>query len=398
MQDAGHAITTLPQKTATLGNLQVRVHDSWQDMLPALRLLERDGVASFYQTEAWCAAWLETRDVDDGIAPIYVVGQTAQGHVKFLLPFQLRTTRRLRVIEWLTWPDCGYGFGLYEKAFVANAAAQWFAEHFENLINLLPHHDVTSLRDMPESMRSFSNPLNCLATTPSANRSHVMQLQPDFEMLLAGKRSAETRRSMRKRDAKLAGLGALEFSLPDRGAESHAVLDDMFRDQQLRLGEAGVGQIFSERQRRFIHRLMDATHNGAPVLRPYWLQQNGKTLSVMLGGIHAKTYWAMISSLAQTGALRHSPGDHALRAMIAALCDDGIETLDFSAGDAAYKLQWADRTVQLNHYIRGRTTRGIVAAAMMRSKEAVKRLVKSNSRLRALAFTLRRAISGRKAS
>lgn len=395
MQTTGQISTApLPHHT-TVGGLHISVSNDLTSCQGAWQTLENTGVATFYQTFAWCSAWNEVLAGSLRAEPLVLLAQDSNGQIVFILPLQQRNKKRFRLIEWMTAPHASYGFGLFQRDFMQNNATQWFTENFDGLAALLPPHDAVYLRDMPAEIQGLTNPLRHLFNLKAANQSHILKLQTDYDALLATKRSAETRRSMRKRDNKLAALGQLVFALPAEGAESHAALTDMFRDQESRLAESGVHGIFGELERKFVHTLMDKRQDDRAVLRPYRLSLDGKTLSVMLGGAYSGTYWALISSLAKGDIRKHSPGDHALRAMIEALCMDGVDYLDFSPGDSAYKLHWADNQVAMHHLIRGKNLKGMALAVGLLAKHVAKRSAKQNPLFRQVAFALRRWTSGK---
>ena len=351
------------------------VREAWQ-------ALERPGSTTVYQAWAWCDAWRQTVGAARGIRPVMLLGEV-DGAPQFLLPLQIRRSLGSRLLEWQAWPHISYGYGLHAPDFLPQAAA-WFACHEAAIVAALPAFDCWNLHDMPERLNGHDHPLARLFNLRGANSLYAMDLAADFHTLHEAKRSGETRRSARKRDAKLQGLGSLDFGLPARGAETHAVLEAMFADQQQRLAEANVHGVFEADGRAFIHRLAEAEGPHGALLRPYALRLNGKLLSVMLGAAHGGCYWALISSLAAGPERKHSPGDMALRRTIEACCDEGLTAFDFASGDTAYKRQWADRTVPLHSLVKPVTVTGTSAAAVLSLYYVTKRLVKRTPVLRDL--------------
>ena len=143
---------------------------------------------------------------------------------------------------------------------------------------------------------------------------------------------------------------------------------------------------------------MEKSHDGQFALRPYRLALDGKSLCVLLGGFYNNTYWALISSLAPGDARKHSPGDNALRQMFASLCGDGAVAVDFSAGDTAYKLHWADYKVPFRMLIRAKTAKGLALCVVLLAKHSAKRFLKKNVMVRDSLFAIRRLMIGRKNS
>ena len=381
-----------------VGGLHLCVYNDLAEIEATWRHIEESGIATAYQSFDWCRTWLKTVGLLRGVSPLVVVGRTAFGETKFILPLQLRQKFGVSVIEILSAPQGAYAFGLFQRSFLEESACVWFGDHFSDVITTLPRHDVLRLADSPSHMNGFTNPLLSCGGFLSANHSHVMQLQTNFQLLLEAKRTSETRRSLRKRDNKLEAAGTLKFGLPSSAEERQSVLKAMFADQEKRLAEAGVHNVFSAQEREFVYGLSDVNTPNGPFLRPYFLSLNGDVQAVLLGAHFGNCYWALISSLAESRYLKLSPGDYALRAMLNSLCEDGTTRLDFAAGDSAYKLNWSDQTVPLHLVLRASSMRGLLVSSAMLLREKTKRFIKQNIVLRDFSFKVRKLLSGRKSA
>ncbi|MGH6819270.1 MAG: GNAT family N-acetyltransferase [Methylocella sp.] len=255
--------------------------------------------------------------------------------------------------------------------------------------------DAVHLAGMPAALDGVPHPLQHLFNMQGPNRSYRMGLPAEYDLLLAGKRSAETRSRYRQRERALAALGDLRFGLPSGREETHATLALMFEQQEQRLGERGVHGVFGPVERDFLHRLADLQDETNPVLLPYTLKLKGEVLAVMLGGFHANTYWALISSLSAANLHKYSPGDLALRRTIEASCARGLASYDFAAGDTDYKLHWADEVIALQTLLAASNLRGLVWACVMGAATLAKRLLKQSPTVRNAAMLLRKALLGR---
>ena len=381
-----------------VGGLRLNVYHDITSLEGAWRQLQDRGIASVYQTFDWCQVWLRNVGTPRGIEPCVVVGETVFGEVKFILPLQLRRKFGLSIIEMLTAPQGAYAFGVFNRSFLAETANDWFSQHLPDIVAALPSHDVFRLADAPAQICGFANPLLACGSFLAANQSHIMELQPDFQALLEQKRTSETRRSLRKRDNKLEAAGRLEFGLPQSMSDTAHLLTTMFADQEQRLAESGIHNLFSAQERQFVCNLAHVTTPEGPLLRPYALRIQGEVQAVLLGAYYGNTYWALISSLADTNYRKLSPGDYALRAMFKSLCEDGTGTIDFAAGDSAYKLHWSDQMVPLHFVVRASSIQGLLPALLMMIREKCKRVVKQTPMLRQAAFALRKLFAGKKPS
>jgi CelD/BcsL family acetyltransferase involved in cellulose biosynthesis len=388
-----HSETLLPDTRAMVGGLVLRVHDNLDDVEAAWRALEDEGIATFYQSFDWCNVWCKRVGVARGIKALVVVGENAFGQPQFIMPLQLRLSRGFKIIEALTAPQGAYAGWLLTKAIDAYAQS-WMNEYFDHVLAALPPHDVFQLADIPARLFGKANPLLAARHFSSANQSHFMALQPDYRALYERKRSGRTRSSMRQRDQLLEASGELIFDLPIDMASRVETLRRMFAQQKQRLSEFGVHDVFDAVEEQFIVDLASVETPEGPLLRPYRLLLNGEILAVMLGGYRHQTYWALISSLGHGAVRKQSPGDYALRHTIAALCADGTQKLDFSAGDTAYKYRWSDEQFALNLIIRASSFKGMPLALAMLVREKLKRFAKRTPVLNDLLFKLRRKIRG----
>jgi CelD/BcsL family acetyltransferase involved in cellulose biosynthesis len=366
------------------------VYPALSEISEEWKTFEARAAGTFYQTHAWCSAWL-AGDRDRSEARI-IVGRDRGGTIRFILPLAIRRRGRLRVLEWIAMPQTTYGYGLYDRDFLPTARA-WFAGRGWALAHRAGPADALFLGEMPERLHGFPHPLSDWFSCEGPNRAYQIQLERDFEALYRRKRSSASRRSNRKRDNKLESLGELGFSLPDGIAQMHARLDEMFAQQQVRLAERGIHGVFDERDRTFIHRVADSGGEAEPTLLAYHLHLDKRMVAMKLGGLYGNTYWGLISSLDSHVAPHLSPGDAALRRLIAACCERRLTTLDLASGDASYKSQWADTVIPLHVCIRGLTLQGYVWACGAYARTIAKRAIKRSPRLWAFVQRFRRGVA-----
>lgn len=383
-------VASAPAALAARWQIALEVTSDLQPLEVEWRIFEQRAAGTFYQSFDWCRTWLETVGRDRKVEPRIVIGRNRNGAIAFLLPLAIRRLRGCRVIEWLTTGELGYGYGLYDRGFLPEAAA-WFAGEGWRIVELAGPADALLLRDMPETLQGFAHPLLHWFSFRGRNSSLRLSIAEGFEAVHARKRSAESRRGQRKRDARLARLGEVAFGLPATREETHRQLDQMFDQQRERLALSGVHGVYGPAERQFIHRLADVP---GPALLPYRLMVGGKMAAMMLGGNYNGTYWALISSIAQGPASRYSPGDAALRRTIEACARRGMSEFDFSSGDTSYKSQWADETIDLFEAVRGLTAKGYLWAFATGGAIFAKRLIKRSPILWQIARELRRRIAG----
>lgn len=360
------------------------------------RGLQEKGVCSFYQSFEWCSAWHHTLGVAKKSEPVLVCARNGRGKCVFILPLARQSIGASKIVTWVGVPELTYGFGIYDRDFLANAQAR-LQELWPRIIDKLKPADAIWLCDQPEILSGQNNPLSFVFTQQNPNRGYRVALNGSYDELFANKRSASSRRGIRKRDKKLQDSGDLKFGLPNSLEEARNVIDRMLDHQSQRLAAKGVTNFYSEQRKSFLYRLVDMRDGSDElILLPYHLTVDGHVVAVMLGGQFQNIYWALIASLTpDTKFHALSPGDYALRATIKDLCDKGFDVLDFAAGDTDYKLHWRDETIQLFDTIVPLTFKGRVWAALRSGRIYLKNTIKKNRVFFDLALRIRKFLFAR---
>jgi CelD/BcsL family acetyltransferase involved in cellulose biosynthesis len=383
---------------ADSGGLHLRVYADIEDVRDVWLRLEQSGVSTIYQSFGWCSVWLKHYSTLKNIQPCIVVAENEYGVVEFILPLQRRTSKGLQFIEMLTAPQAGYGFGIFNRSFMTEKASSWFANHFESVIAALPQHDIFQLNDLPAALSGHNNPLLATTTFIAANQCHIMGLEPDYNALYERRRSLVSRKSIRKRDNKLEAIDGMIFDIPSTEQELTETIQTMFLQQEMRLAESGIHNVFDKTERQFYSELAIGNARLGPVLQPFRLRVNNEIIAILLGGYHQDTYFALISSMSEGELKRFSPGDYILRRIIQTLCGNGTKLLDFSAGDSPYKYHWSEQQIPLHFILRCNSAKGFPVALFLLAREKLKRVCKQTPGLNTALFSLRRILKGRKAA
>ena len=380
---------------ANTPEVDIVIHENMADARPAwLQLQSAGSQATFFQTYEWCNAWALTVGRDDAVKILVVCGMIANKPV-FILPFIARQSLGQTVISWFSYSEITYGYGVFDKNFLETCGGS-LESCWPRIIKALPAFDALYLNAMPRTWAEADHPLAFLFNMTSANRSWRFRLDPEFSRLMA-RRSASSRRSIRKRDRKLEKSASLSFGLPQTGEDAKITIRTMLQHQKARLEARGIRGLYNERQREFLYLLSsEKDSKGNRVLLPYCLSLNGQTAAVMLGGYYDRTYWALISSLTPDTSLHHlSPGDYALRATVRACCEAGLQWFDLSSGDSDYKTHWGGKPVPLAESCHGYTLPGQLWCILRRLRTSAKRFIKKNPYLFDLAIAFRKLLRGK---
>ncbi len=350
--------------------------------------LQSSGLALPFQNYEWCKAWVNHGAKDFAIKQCIMCGRDQAGEITFILPFQMRSILGCQSLEWLGQQTGIACDGIYAEPFCSSQGENWFTSNMAALLLLLGPVDVLNLRNMPTTLMGRPSPLAILHQSQTANASFVLDLQADYETLLAKKRSSRSISKMRRRDERLEKSGTLTFESLRGGSATNALIEGL-NHKNLQLNQTGAGVVFKDIDIKYYLQILQTQPQ---LLEVFKLRLNGKTLATMFGAKANGYFCLLISALAPDANLQFSPGDYLLRRTIAYCCSNQFSTYDFGFGDHEYKQVWADHRVVHFNAIKAQSFRGIAIALVSNLTELAKRKVKKNIQLRNAYYYLRKRL------
>ncbi|WP_342642396.1 GNAT family N-acetyltransferase [Rhodoligotrophos ferricapiens] len=385
-------LAPLVRATSDTTSLRVTCHGDIEALREIWQDFQGRALGTLYETWEWCRAWQECIGAPSGVVPRIVIGRDSQGGIAFLLPLSVRRRMGMNILTWMTAPTLNYGLGLYDPAFLDRHDND-LSHLWPEILNAAGPVDAVHLAAMPAYWDGREHPLHGLFSAQDANCAYVTNLTTDFDGLYAAKRSSASRRSAKKRDARLEREGCVTFGLPETLAETRQIIDALFEQRAGRMGEMGISRGVDAREQQFVYRFAECSKGGPVRLAPFTLKLDSTPLGIALGGIHGGIYYALILSMTEGPMRKHSPGDAVLRRSIEACSKAGLRTFDFGAGHSDYKDAWADEAIPLHAIVAPRSLRGLAYALRAKLAISLKRQIKTSPRLWSLVRQLRRCLA-----
>ncbi|QXX73664.1 GNAT family N-acetyltransferase [Methylovirgula sp. HY1] len=383
-------------ETARLGAIlaQIEVHMDPTPILQDWAELEATTPVSVYQTPAFVIPWLETIGAARGIQPFFVLARDRQERAAALLCLGIERHGPFRVASFLGGRESNSNLGLFRPDLSVTRA---------DLVALLrtaskalgrgaPH--VFLLKNQPYAWRDIANPLALLPHQPSPSFAYATELSSPGEKFLAAKLSKDTRKKLRKKEARLGDIGPVNAISNDTPATARTILDTFLAEKIARCEARSLDVDFVDPAvRRFLERLSYPTDNGAPWLEFHALRAGERIVATYAGVTYRKHFSCMVNSFdAAPEIAKSSPGDLLLMRLVASLCDKGLESFDLGIGEARYKNTYCDETIALFDAILPINAMGHVAATLAGLRLRAKRMIKQNPKLFAQMSRLRRII------
>ena len=216
---------------------------------------------------------------------------------------------------------------------------------------------------------------------PSA--AYGLGLEGGGRAVLENRLSKETRKKLRKKEAKLAELGTLTYGIAAGVGARREALDAFLVQKTTRLREKGFRSEFEAPEMRAF---IEAAKEGIEL---HTLSVGERIVAVYGGASHRGWWSGMFNAFdADEAVARCSPGDLLLMRVIAGACERGLHHLDLGIGQARYKDTFCDTAIPLFDTMVPVTPQGHVYAAYATIRQNAKRRIKRSPGLLAAARRL----------
>lgn len=376
---------------AHAGPIPAEILDAWAE-------LETIAPCSAYQTQAFARAWLATLGQD--LTPLFIAAKDHEDRVVALFCLGIETLGPLRRAIFLGAKDSNFNLGLFRtpQSFTRADIEALFKQAARQLGNAAP--DIFLLLNLPYQWAGVPNPLALLPHQKSPSFAYGTLLPREAEQFFSAKQSKERRKKLRKKEARLAEIGAQRHLTNDDEETARKILDAFISQKTARCEAQAIDVDFGDPCRqRFFERLGVPRDGQSPVLEVHALACGEKIIAVFGGLPHRDTFSGMVMSFdADPDIARSSPGELLLLKAIATQCARGVTRFDLGIGEADYKTTYCETTIELFDVIMPATLRGRLFAPLLRLQLRLKRLIKHNpqllARLRHGKQALRRAFGG----
>lgn len=354
-----------------------------------------------FQTFDWLATWQRCIGGRAGVKPAIVTGRRRDGELLFIVPLAIEGKWFNRRLVFLGRELGDYNAPLLAPEFpdlVPQAAGVgWWRSVRQLLENRREYwHDVVFLDKMPEHVGSQPNPLLCVPTSPHPSSAHVTRLGESWESFYAARRSPATRRRDRGKRKKLEESGMLRFVTADEPTGRTAALAILIQQKSRAFARMGVPDLFARPgHAEFFNALANEARRLIHISR---LEIGSTCAATNLGLMFRDRYYHVLASYDDGPLARFGPGMAHLHQLMSYAIAQGCRYFDFTIGDEAYKLDWADTQLRLYDHIEAASWSGEVAATRIMLALCAKRCVKRTPVLFALAQRLRSMLGTIKAA
>lgn len=381
---------------------RIALHDDLAAAAATWRALQDDSDCTAFQTYDWVAAWQRHVGSLTGAVPAIVTGEAPDGRPLFLFALAIEPARGLRRLTWLASDVCDYNAPILARDFAAALGGGRFRALWRSILDRLSADrrfafDYIDLPRMPETIGAVRDPFLALGPDLHPSGAHACDLFGDWETFYAAKRSASTRKTVRKKVRAIEKHGPVVFDDVADTSERRRTLEVLMAQKADSLARMGADNFFERPGYRDFYRAVVADPALAGLVRIARLEVGSGIAATSVGLSFAGCFYLILASYDGGPISAHGPGTVHLHELMRDTIEKGHRRFDFTVGDEPYKLDWDGEVIRLFDYLAGRTPQGWALVLATRAFRRFKRAIKQNPVLWQL-FTLARARLGRRAA
>jgi CelD/BcsL family acetyltransferase involved in cellulose biosynthesis len=350
----------------------VHVFTHFEDARADWLALSQTAKISPYQSFEFLSAWFDAFGASEGVTPYLIVARDAADRPSALLPLCTIRKGAVTLAAFLGGREANFNLPLLRPDRRHDEAGlRWLMREAARRAPSPP--DVLFLRNQPRQFEGARNPLLFMEARPSASFGYATALPETIEELTS-RLSKETRKKLRKKEARLAELGPVAYEHQIAGQRGHELVTALLEQKSARF--AAVGTTRRRSLSALLHGLLEAQEDG--VLELHGLSVDGRFVAAYAGVRRNGRFSAMLNSFDTDEEIaRCSPGDLLLHALMRNLTARRMTHFDLGVGEARYKRAVCDETIPLYDVVLPLSARGVLAAPLISSYLRLKRRAKN---------------------
>ena len=327
-----------------------------------------------FQSYEWQNYWNQKVGQPKYNLALFIIVCFIDDEVHAIFPLGIKKTMGARVLEFLGSGESDYSVPILKTNLEANS----FSHIWDNVLKLLPPHDIVYFRNIPKLINNGKNHLLKNINVKLSGSSHSAKLPDTVEDYFStlSQRMLKDNRRMRK---KLSEMGDLKFVRLNKPNEFSETLETLIEQKISRYMSSNVRNIFSDNIiKNFYLNIHELLHRGFGIHLSA-LMLDDEILATHLGIWHLDRFYYLMPTFNQDPKWnKFSLGRLHLEELIRWSIENRISTFDFTIGSENYKNIWCDSDMAIYKYLKVKSWRGIIYYAC----ELIFEFIKANPYLK----------------
>lgn len=369
---------------------EVQIVESLADAEPVWRALEQSATLTPYQRFDWLKYLLDAKFEAGGKVAIALVRRA--GETLALLPLTIEAKPLYRRARLLGAEQSNTDWMVLAPGF--DPSPEEIGTIFAAIGSAAGGVDLILVQNQCTQWAGRTNPLLRLPHAPAASHLYTTEIGgtpiPFVESRIPAKHRGNLRRGRRRLEEMLGPVRLVRVNDASLLERTHAVF---LEQRSARFDQMGVDNVFaSPHFRQFFKSAATAGFSQArPALAAYALIAGDEIVATCWGATAGEHFSLYINSTTSGPASRFSLMGILISDLMDILLTEGFTTFDLGLGDFDYKREWT-KAETVYHGIFPLSARGRLTAEVLRQRSALKRRIKQDRRLWAMATNVRKTL------
>jgi CelD/BcsL family acetyltransferase involved in cellulose biosynthesis len=325
-----------------------------KDLLEDLRKIENNSLLQVFQLSQWLEVIVNTQK---NLKKIKIITIYCNEEIILVAPLCINNFYGCKELRWLSSDIFDYNNPIISKSF--NYENIDFQNLWKRIIKELSCEcDIIYFKKVPEFIKFKKNPLIDLNYKYYQKSYQLNLINFEYDTFYNKNNNNKSKQTDRRKEKKLNEKNDLKFSYTEINPQNFYLIEELIFEKiyfyKKKKEKTYDGKDIALKYKKIVDSLSNNFKFNISVL-----EKNNKKISSIIGVIYNNIYYYLIPFTYDTQFKKFSPGRFHIINLINWAIKNNIKTIDFTAGDEPYKLDWSNSCFNMYYYIRLINLRGL---------------------------------------
>tara|TARA_Y100000590_G_scaffold415483_1_gene513275 strand:+ start:3001 stop:4089 length:1089 start_codon:yes stop_codon:yes gene_type:complete len=355
-------------------DFEIKNYNSLDESLKVTwKSFEKESVNYCFQSYEWFENWVNNYRVNNNNFLLCICVVKYKSKVICIFPFEIEKKFNLKILKWAGDKHTDYCSPLIRKDFFFDKKT--FINLYEKVLSIIKNIDVVYLTKQPECINEIKNPFIEFLKNFEDSQTYSISLPNKWEYYTNQILKREFYRQNLRKKKLLKRLGSLKFKIYENRDEKTSVLNELFKQKNIRLRSKKIEDILKSNDLEFYKEFEKEgvkdikTHLSSLVL-------NNELIAIHWGVIYKKRFYYLLLSMQEGQLNKYSPGRLLISLLIRWSISKKLEVFDFTLGGESYKKSWSNKNSYLFNYVESKSLKGFNFFLLIKIKLFLKKIYK----------------------
>ena len=340
-------------------NIDITIHREFNDKIKILWLqFEKESFHHSFQKYNWIECWYKNIGKTKlNVSPLIIQVQLNNKNI-MIIPFGIRSSYGVNLIEWLGQGQSDYNAPLYSKKI--EIKDNEYIHLWDKILKKLPSYDLIKLLSQPKEInRDKKNFLFNLGKKVSEISYSLNLEKTNYKTFYNQFLKKSIRLDTERQKKRLKDRGELKFEIIS-GSENEKIFKILVSQKRKKYIHTGAFDIFQIKQYYNFYKELACNKDFFQFTHLSILKLDSNVIAAHFGTYSNNVFYYLIPSYDGDIYSKYSPGRILLLKLIEWCSQNGINKFDFTTGAEEYKSYWTNDRMELSNLYKINTIKGFL--------------------------------------